>query len=347
MSVQRFRKLSMDFGNRKQIPNISLVGSKKDEKNIKKNKKDAAWGSAIEELPEEEEEEEEDLPLPETEKDTRVEIKRISDLLSTVDSDWGLRVKAMLRLEEMVRFIKLPFDSSTKQDLQSWSDELSRMEEPFRVQIHELRSSIVREVCRLLICLCTVLKNDLIGTIAALLPDLSDNFAVKKKVIAENSILCASSLIKTAPSTTYAPIFFHGLENTRFQVRANFVKFLANTLIATKNDDSWTNDESALLTQVESTIQKSADDKSTEVRSASKLLYKNYTKIWPGRSAKMSLTSHAKKVLLSSPKNKLKSPKGAKRKKRIPLKKRMMMEQKQKELEKQKNNDQQKGTDLV
>eukprot|EP00463_Aulacantha_scolymantha_P004564 TRINITY_DN5684_c0_g1_i1.p2 TRINITY_DN5684_c0_g1~~TRINITY_DN5684_c0_g1_i1.p2 ORF type:complete len:108 (+),score=14.38 TRINITY_DN5684_c0_g1_i1:367-690(+) len=91
------------------------------------------WGSSIEFLDMDEADDE--VPLPVTEEETRTELNKIHGLLCTVNSEWGLRVKAMLRMEEMVRFIKLPFNPSTGTDMKSWASEIRRLEEPFGTQI--------------------------------------------------------------------------------------------------------------------------------------------------------------------------------------------------------------------
>merc|ERR1712130_727081 len=196
------------------------------------------------------------------------------------------------------------------------------MENQFRVQIHKLRSSVVREVCRLLINLCSVLKDDMVEVIAALLPDLSSNFSNSKKVISENSALCAKTLISTAPSALYAPIFFGSMQSSQYQVRARFAEYIGDILILTKTDNLWIENDNALLNQVEHAISKCASDKSADVRSAAKLLNKAYHTSWPDRAAEMFSTfdSHTKKE-------------------RVPIKVKMLMEKRVQEMKEQNPSD--------
>merc|ERR1711994_122690 len=153
----------------------------------------------------------------------------------------------MHRLEEMVRFITLPFESEAQEDtnnpMVSWAEEIAMLEQAFIVQINEIRSAIVREICRLLLNLANLLQESMINMVIVVLPHLGSNFYAAVKLIKTYSEECAKTIITEIPSLRYLPILLDGLDDKHEELRAQFIQFITILLIKKGDDPDWERDQ--------------------------------------------------------------------------------------------------------
>jgi hypothetical protein len=274
---------------------LDLIRQKEIEEKAKRQKtKDAHWGT---ETQIEEEEVYEEPPLPTNIRDLRLEISHCGNLLSSVDGDWGLRVRALHRIEALVKFVALPMPESLAADPQTWEEQIKLFQPFLAVQVNELRSAIVRETCRLLIALSHSLGQGMIGCVAALLPNLIANTYVTVKVIRESSITCTTELLTRVPSVSYLPPLLTLLNDTHAPARASATKHIGDVL---KGDETVSSSEhKEALDQVLSIVPKVFEDKDPEVRKNSIFLFTEYKKRFPEKAEALlpTLSTRAQKAL--------------------------------------------------
>lgn len=121
--------------------------------------------------------------------------------LMNLDACWTLRSKSMNRLEELCRERGTNgFTSWT-----TWSDELKHFQRPMSVQLGDLRSSILREACRLLIAIADANRSEFEEQLAFYLPILWKSLYVTIKIIsttADETIMELVTRVATCKSIT-------------------------------------------------------------------------------------------------------------------------------------------------
>ena len=80
------------------------------------------------------------------------ELKASRELLRSIDANWTLRMKEMTKLEALVRVRRADCLPAA-----AWSAELVAIGKCLAIQFEDLRSSIVRESCRLMVCVAPIL----------------------------------------------------------------------------------------------------------------------------------------------------------------------------------------------
>lgn len=279
----------------KEEMDLEALRQKEAEAKAKRQKtKDENWGT---EAQIDEEEVYEEPPLPTTIQGLRIELAHCTSLLSSLDGDWGLRVRALHRIEALVSFVSLPMPESTATDPQSWAEQIALFQPHFAVQVNELRSSIVRETCRLLISLSKILGTGMSGCIVALIPNIIANSYVTVKVIRESSITCTSELITRVPSVTYLPPLLNLLNDAHAPARASATKHIGDVL---QGDEAvCLSEHKDVLDQVLTIIPKVFEDKDPEVRKNSIFLFKEYKKRFPDKADSLfpTLSARAQKAI--------------------------------------------------
>jgi len=256
--------------------------------------KDAHWGTDAQM---EAEEVYEEPPLPTNIQALRHELSHCRGLLSSVDGDWGLRVRALNRIEALVEFVSLPMPESLASDPQTWEEQIKIFQPYFAVQVNELRSSIVRETCRLLIALSKSLGFGMVECVAALLPNLIANTYVTVKVIRENSSTCTAELMSRVPPVSYLPPLLSLLNDAHGPARAAATRHIGDVL---KGDEAVVSVEhKEVLDQVFSAIPKVFEDKDPEVRKSSIFLFTEYKKRFPEKADALlpTLSARTQKAL--------------------------------------------------
>jgi hypothetical protein len=246
---------------------------------VKRQKiKDDIWGTEAE--PEQEEEIE--RPMPTTEQEVREEMNYTRKVLANTDTAWGLRCKALHRIEEMVRFLPLPFPASQSTDLQSWPAEMLSLVPQLQVQVNELRSSIVRETCRLLIALANCFPDQLEPLVIRMMPNLLANYYIKIRVVQESSKTCFQELVVRIPSVTFVrPLLDAFQAETHGPARAGCIEGLATVTKVTCENAAWDAEDGALRSRVLEILVEALNDKDKECRDAGKALFHNYQAKWP------------------------------------------------------------------
>lgn len=274
---------------------LDVIRQKEIEAKAKRQKtKDEHWGT---EAQIEEEEVYEEPPLPTNVQDLKHELSHCGGLLSSVDADWGLRVRALHRIEALVKFVSLPMPESVAADPQTWEEQIKLFQPFFAVQVNELRSSIVRETCRLLIALSKSLGQGMVECVAALLPNLIANTYVTVKVIRESSVTCTTELLTRVPSVSYLAPLLILINDSHAPARASATKHIGDVI---KGDEAVSSGEhKEALDQVLSIVPKVFEDKDPEVRKNSIFLFTEYKKRFPEKAEALlpTLSARAQKAL--------------------------------------------------
>ena len=128
--------------------------------------------------------------------------------LSSLDACWTIRSKSMNRLEELCRE-RGPhgfgnwMSSSSNGGSTGWKEELALLQRPMAVQLGDLRSSILREACRLLIAMAEASPRDFEEQLPFYYPILCKSLYVTIKIIsttADETIVELVSRVATVKS---------------------------------------------------------------------------------------------------------------------------------------------------
>lgn len=142
-------------------------------------------------------------PLSPTEsKRLSSEIRLHRPTLNSLDACWTLRSKAMNRIEELVRERGVHGLSGWPQ----WKDELAHLQRGMAVQLGDLRSSILREACRLLIALAEASPRDFEDQLAFYAPLLWKSLYVTIKIISTTADETMMEIVNRVATIRTVPI---------------------------------------------------------------------------------------------------------------------------------------------
>ena len=116
------------------------------------------------------------------------ELKRCRAVLSDMKNDWNLRVTAMHTIEDIAREPGIGRWSQ-------WREELELLRQPLCDQLTDLRSSIVRETCRLILALCFTNSEIFERELEIYIPLLCKGLYITIKVISTACDECIRELI--------------------------------------------------------------------------------------------------------------------------------------------------------
>jgi hypothetical protein len=238
---------------------------------------------------EEDEEEDEDEDEAEEEADAKqlapvsdpeplmAEIRNMRAVLEDESTDWTDRQRAMNRIEELV----------TGKDMASvprFFDEMKLLKKALGTQLDDLRSSIVRDACNLLITLAGVLGHDerFAYTVKHCLPVLFRRLYVTIKVIAQSADECVRAVLSTAYYWAFKSIpeiLKAAQTDPHAVVRARTVQYLTQVLNECPDDQF-----SAILAYekpLAHLLKKNINDPDKKVRAATRQLFLAFANVWP------------------------------------------------------------------
>ena len=130
------------------------------------------------------------------------ELRAQRPTLGTIDACWTLRSKAMNRVEALVR----DRGAGGLAGFSGWAQELTGLQRALGAQLADLRSSILREACRLLIALSEASPRDFEDQLAFYAPLLWKGLYVTIKVISSTSDETMAELVARVATVKSVPV---------------------------------------------------------------------------------------------------------------------------------------------
>eukprot|EP00808_Paulinella_micropora_P018144 g74239.t1 len=153
-------------------------------------------------------------------KNTVAQIKDIRKALKDLDPDWNKRSQAMIKLEKMVKEEGVML-------MEGWKAQEEKLREPLAVQSTDLRSSIIKQVCGLLVEMAASAGNQFDDSVAYLLPTLFKLLYVSIKVIAQSGDQCIRGILEHTHSPKLLQPMFQGSKDSHSVVRKSCCDYLA------------------------------------------------------------------------------------------------------------------------
>lgn len=155
------------------------------------------------------------------------ELRSLRPTLGSLDACWTLRSKAMNRAEQLVRERGLNgFSAWTP----GWKDELAGFQRCMGMQLSDLRSSILREACRLLLALAEGAPREFEDQLMFYLPLLWKSLYVTIKIISTTADETCGELVERVATAKSIPLLLSGLQDTHAVVREKVGTYLARVL---------------------------------------------------------------------------------------------------------------------
>ncbi|XP_065175249.1 CLIP-associating protein 1-like isoform X2 [Sycon ciliatum] len=124
------------------------------------------------------------------------EIVKVEETLLNTDLNWELRATACKRLRSLLRA-----------DVNGFTSHLSALEEPMRVSIKDLRSSMMREACITVSLMAQDLAPKMEHFCEAVFPTLFNLLPNSAKVMASSAYTCVTFIIRCVHSSRFIPLF--------------------------------------------------------------------------------------------------------------------------------------------
>jgi CLASP N terminal len=209
-------------------------------------------------------------------------VRRHVEKLQTADDNWSERTESMQALETLIR------EKPVATIGPKWWREMDSLRRCMVVQLEDLRSSVVKAACRLLIALASALgEHELFADfVSFLLPVMFDRLYVTIKVISQSVDKCIRDVLSRAKH--WAPKCIPDCINTAMNdvhaiARARAAQYLAQIL--TDCFDDVTVDDYIL--ELAGVIGKNINDPDREARAATRTLFLAFKRLWPQAANKL------------------------------------------------------------
>ena len=219
-------------------------------------------------------------PIPVySEKELTSEIDKLAEHLRH-PTDWAVRSAAIRRLQGLVLGGACEYPSFTSH--------LKSLREPLVAQCSELRSSLVREVCALLVLVSSTLREGFEPFCVEYFPPLLKQSAVTIQIIREASNECIRALIIYALPARLAPKILEAVRDRSATLRKNAVEYLLLLLDALP---AYAEGERCPLEKhadaIATEIKKLLTDALAEVRATSRTALWAFHRHFPSRTARL------------------------------------------------------------
>ena len=207
------------------------------------------------------------------------ELRRLRVLLD-VKNEWNVRMAAMSGIELLSR-------ESGVGRWSEWSRELEALRPLLCDQLTDLRSSIVREACRVLVALATASRLHFEREVDVYFPLLFKGLFVTIRVIRDSCDECLQALTQRTASVRCLPALLSGCSDVHAVVRDKCAAYI-NTLIVAAAASSCTAEILQLephSSDIGATIGRLVQDSDHGTRATARQLYRTFSKHFSGRAA--------------------------------------------------------------
>lgn len=210
-------------------------------------------------------------------------LKAKRKVLSSTQSCWNLRVKAMNEIEAMY------VDGGVATSAPSLPDDLRKLSRCLKAQLGDLRSAIIREACRLLVTVAGSCGGEAAFApfFASLLPSLLSRLFVTVRPIADAADTCVRSALQRSGPETAAravPVLVRAaLEDGHPQVRARSCEYLTLVLLSSPPPAS-----GPARGGVAAAVARVALDSDRDARAAARHLFLAVEVVWPDEAARLA-----------------------------------------------------------
>lgn len=160
-------------------------------------------------------------------------LRKQMDLIATSDEEWDVRVKAMETIEDILREGEI-------QDVKGFWKEMSVLKKRISTQLDDLRSSIIKQACLLLVAVadCVGDEEKFSSFFKHCLPHLFSKLYVTIKVIRESADECTKAVIRRSKALVdcIPTIADAAVNDSHPQVRHHCVEYLTRIIIKTSDD---------------------------------------------------------------------------------------------------------------
>eukprot|EP00252_Welwitschia_mirabilis_P026200 TRINITY_DN8484_c0_g1_i2.p1 TRINITY_DN8484_c0_g1~~TRINITY_DN8484_c0_g1_i2.p1 ORF type:complete len:1346 (-),score=306.49 TRINITY_DN8484_c0_g1_i2:769-4806(-) len=210
-----------------------------------------------------------------SEKELIRELDKIVMMLSP-EQDWSIRLAAMQRVEGLV------FGDAL--DYPSFPALLKQLVVPMTSQLHDRRSSIVKQACHLLSILSKELLGDFEACAELLIPELLKLVVITVQVIAESADNCIKTMLRNCKVARILHYIVDSAKHDRSGVvRARCCDYALLVL------ECWVDapEIQRAADLYEDLIKCCVGDAVSEVRSSARTCYRMFSKTWPERSRRL------------------------------------------------------------
>ena len=212
-------------------------------------------------------------------------IEQVYNTIQTLDSEWVDRCKSIRTLIPLAQQLE-PV---------AFCKKLNRLKEPFNVQLRDIRSAVIKDVCESL-CLLAELLQEPFETIADhLAPSLFKLIMVTKEIIAQSADKCIQVFIQYCHSNKLFAIILENLTHKSQILRYYCFQYLQLFVEIVNNKQHLSKVKDVLF----SALQAGLDDASSSVRVLNHSFYWLLYSFFPKKSVKLleSLTITKQKLI--------------------------------------------------
>lgn len=211
----------------------------------------------------------------------RDDIKQCKKVIKDLNNDWTLRSNALNKLDDICRNLCV---TDNDDDKELWIDILRDLHKPVADNIIDLRSSIVREVCRTLVALVQVYPIGFEQSLVYYLPILFKNLFVTIKAISQSTDECIHTLLTYCHTYKIIPVLATGCSDTHREVRQACGQYLAQLLIQhhtiySQSSDTYCSQQSQIFEQqldiICDLVSKHISDADKDVRSSMRHVFES------------------------------------------------------------------------
>ena len=200
------------------------------------------------------------------------ELRRLRGCLE-LRTDWSLRVKAMNSIEELSREPLLG-------RWPDWGRELELLRPALLEQLADLRSSIVREACRLLVALAESGRLQFEREVEAFFPALYRGLYVTIRVIRESCDACIAAIVERLRSPRCClPALLAGCHDIHAVVRERCGRYLQLLLAQAPASEL-----EPFLAELSSCVVRCMQDGDHSTRAAFRVLFRSFSLLFPSRA---------------------------------------------------------------
>ena len=208
-------------------------------------------------------------------------LKEGRHVLKDVSQNWNERSRLMTLLEEAIR-------SKNLTAIPMWWKEAEKLKRCIKAQLEDLRSSIVVQACKLVICMAQAVgkKEKFADLFIYLLPTLLKKLFVTIKVMSSSCDDCIKAVLKHAHN--FAPLvipelLYHATKDAHAIVRQRCAEYTAQILI--QSSDNVSVDE--YIVEIAKVVKNNITDPDRNARSGTRMLFLAFEYLWPQAGKKM------------------------------------------------------------
>eukprot|EP00743_Colponemidia_sp_Colp-15_P004002 GILK01004314.1.p1 GENE.GILK01004314.1~~GILK01004314.1.p1 ORF type:complete len:596 (+),score=113.02 GILK01004314.1:38-1789(+) len=226
------------------------------------------------------------MAIPEALKSAAQKLVDLAKVLSSKDTEWVTRNESLNALRTL---------ASENQNPTFWKLLTKHMKKPLSVQLTELRSQVIKEICGTVTYLAMMMRKDFEQLAKYLLPFLAKLVIVAIKVISESAHDCVQAILKHVQSDLCVQfVTTQALTNKSALFRARSGEYYFQIL------DEWSTETvKANLHSIEQGVMKLLTDSDGAARKNARSAFASLARNFRGRAVKIyrSLDKHVVKLL--------------------------------------------------